>query len=88
MVEFPFPTEGARRDIWQAVFPSAIDTSALDPAELTELGATGGTIQNIARRATFMAAAERSRVTMDHVRESARRDARQSGRELAEVESW
>lgn len=90
VVEFPFPGEQVRAQIWRSAFATGTKTEGLVPERLASLAVAGGTIESIARRAAFLAAAEDQPVAMTHVREGAARQARQSGRELTgeEVEGW
>jgi AAA+ superfamily predicted ATPase len=71
-VEFPAPNAEEREAIWERSFPeatpgrNAIDFNAL----ARRLAVTGGHIQQIAVRAAFAAAAEKSGVTMRHIVEA------------------
>jgi hypothetical protein len=56
VVHFPFPHEDDRREMWGSIFPPQTPTRGLDPALLSQLAVTGGTISSIARRAAFLAA--------------------------------
>lgn len=68
-VEFPFPDEGYRERIWQAMFPAEaplaqdVDFSFL--ARQFEL--SGGNIRNVALAAAFMAAENAGEIQMDDV---------------------
>ena len=56
VVNFPFPGVAERRAMWQRAFPSETPTAGLDPDRLARLALTGGSIQNIALNASFLAA--------------------------------
>ena len=57
IVQFPFPDQAARADIWQRIFPADTPTSAeLDHGVLAQLNVSGGVIRNIALGAAFLAA--------------------------------
>jgi hypothetical protein len=90
VVDFPFPSEEDREEIWRSIFPPEARVGAIEPEQLAKLAATGGTISNIARRAAFLAAANGGAVEMHHLLASARRELRKSGRELSpdEVSAW
>jgi hypothetical protein len=65
-----------RRAMWQRAFPVETPTEGLDPDRLARLALTGGSIQNIALNASFLAAAAGSPVTMRLVLEAARAEFR------------
>ena len=72
IVNFPFPGAVEREAIWRGVFPSRVDTGALDFARLARLNITGGSIHNIALNAAFAAAAAGGGLTMPILLEAAR----------------
>ena len=86
IVEFPFPDEGERAQIWERVFPSATPVCGLDPARLARLNVAGGNIRNIALGAAFLAADEGGAVTMAHLLRTARAECAKLGRSLTESE--
>src|SRR5262249_31771240 len=53
VIEFPFPAEEQRAEIWRRAFPSATPTRGLDPLRLARLPIAGGNIRNIALNAAF-----------------------------------
>ena len=73
IVDFPIPGIEERREIWRKVFPpdTPVD-EALDYQRLAALNMTGGSIQNVALNAAFLAAQEGGRVTMPLVLNAAR----------------
>jgi hypothetical protein len=71
IVQFPFPDDTARRDIWQRVFPAATPCGPLDFAKLARLNLAGGHIRNIALNAAFLAADQQQSVEMAHLRSAA-----------------
>ena len=74
IVDFPFPGIEERKQIWQTVFPpdTPLDNS-IDYQRLAALNMTGGSIQNVALNAAFLAAQEQGgQVTMPLLLNSAR----------------
>lgn len=67
MVDFPFPDEKSRKEIWKKVFPSSLPVSKLDFDKLAQLEVTGGHIHNIALGASFLAADEGVPVHLGHI---------------------
>ncbi|WP_431066960.1 ATP-binding protein [Methylotuvimicrobium sp.] len=74
IVDFPFPGIEERKQIWKRVFPPATPVDpALDYRRLAALNLTGGSIQNVALNAAFLAAQEENaRVTMPLILNAAR----------------
>jgi len=72
IVQFPFPDEGLRRDIWKRVFPVETPTEDLLPDRLSQLHVSGAVIRNIATHAAFLAASENQPVRMSHIAAGAR----------------
>lgn len=56
IINFPFPGKEERRRIWGTIFPKEAPIQDLDFERLSKLNLTGGSIQNIALNAAFMAA--------------------------------
>jgi AAA+ superfamily predicted ATPase len=86
VVEFPFPDEGDRRRIWQGCFPA---TAPRDPAiDLEQLARrfrlSGANISNIVLGAAFLAAADDTRIGMDHLLAATRREYQKMGKVIAE----
>jgi ATPase family associated with various cellular activities (AAA) len=67
VVQFPFPDQVQRAEIWRRVFPSATPAEALDHAKLARLNVAGGNIRTIALNAAFIAAGAEQPVGMAHV---------------------
>jgi hypothetical protein len=90
IVQFPFPDDAARRDIWRRVFPSAVPQTGLDFAKLARLNLAGGHIRNIALNAAFLAADKRESVGMAHLRSAAETEYAKLERALprADVGDW
>ena len=90
VVQFPFPDDAARRDIWQRVFPAATPRAALDFAKLARLNLAGGHIRNIALNAAFLAADCDAAVGMAHLRSAAESEYAKLERPLprADVGDW
>jgi ATP-dependent 26S proteasome regulatory subunit len=90
VIDFPFPADAQRREIWSNIYPEETPVGELAPDRLAVVAATGGTINNIARRGAFMAAAESSEVEMQHLFEASQRELRKLGRDMTpdELEAW
>ncbi len=71
IVDFPFPDEKSRAEIWKRVFPPETPTAGLEIARLSRLSISGGNIKNIALYASFLAAGEGVPVGMGHIKRAA-----------------
>ena len=71
IVNFPFPDENSRAEIWRRIFPQATPTEGVDVKRLARLKITGGQILNIALSASFLAADEGVPVNMEHLQGAA-----------------
>jgi hypothetical protein len=67
VVEFPFPDEAMRAEIWRRVFPAATPTEGIDWQQLARLNLAGGNIRNVALAAAFLAADADEPVRMKHL---------------------
>jgi len=76
VVEFPFPDEASRREIWRTHFPGAAPVSlAVDVDILArDLKIAGGNIKNIVLNAAFLAAADGQVIGMEQLLHAARRE--------------
>ena len=57
VVQFPFPDEAAREQLWRRQFPPQAPMGAVDFAALAKLQLAGGNIRGVALNAAFLAAA-------------------------------
>jgi SpoVK/Ycf46/Vps4 family AAA+-type ATPase len=82
IVDFPFPDEVHRAQIWRTHFPATAPLGAdLDWQRLGKLlPVAGGNIKNIVLNAAFLAAAESGVIGMQHVLQSARREFEKIGK--------
>lgn len=87
VVEFPFPDQQQRREIWRRMFPRATPLNGVDFERLAQLGVAGGSIRNIALEAAFQAAGESAPVGMRHLLEAARAECGKLERPLASAET-
>lgn len=89
-IHFPFPDEESRRRIWENIWPLAAPLDDdVDPDFLArQFKLSGGNIKNIALAASFLAAAAGSRVTMEHLFRSTRREYQKMGKTLSETELY
>jgi hypothetical protein len=56
VVQFPFPDQAQRAEIWRRIFPEKTPTDSLDIDRLARLSISGGNIRSIALNAAFAAA--------------------------------
>jgi hypothetical protein len=70
-VQFPFPDEEQRLEIWRRIFPPSTPVQGLDFGRLARLNLAGGSIRNIALNAAFMAAGSGQAVGMDQLMDAA-----------------
>lgn len=71
-IPFPFPDAALREEIWRRIFPPQTPVRDLDYAALGRQQLTGGSINNIALNAAFLAAAAGEPVMMAHIYEATR----------------
>ena len=90
VVQFPFPDERHRAEIWRRIFPAETPTAHLEPTVLGRLNVAGGNIRNIAMGAAFIAADQACPVGMEHVLRAARAEYTKLERPLtgAETAGW
>lgn len=90
IVQFPFPDESQRAEIWRRIFPEATPTEGLDVMKLSRLNVAGGNIRNIALSAAFLAADAGEPVRMTHLLHAARSEYAKLEKTLtdAEIEGW
>ncbi len=84
VVNFAFPDLAQRRAIWQRILPPQTPQADLDYDHLARLNLTGGSIQNVALSAAFLAAQRDEPVTMPLILEAARAELRKMERPLRE----
>jgi hypothetical protein len=86
VVEFPFPAQAQRVELWRRAFPKDTPTERLDVELLARLGLSGGNIRNIALTAAFLAADANESVRMAHLQRAARIEYAKLERPLSELE--
>jgi SpoVK/Ycf46/Vps4 family AAA+-type ATPase len=75
VVNFPFPNEKSRKEIWRRVFPKPVPLDKeIEFDRLAQLEITGGHIRNIALGASVIAAEEDSYVGMAHIISAAKEE--------------
>jgi hypothetical protein len=87
VVQFPFPDEPARAEMWRRAFPAETPRAGLDPAVLARLQVSGGSIRSIALGAAFAAADAGTPVRPEHVLHAARVEYAKADRVLTAAES-
>ncbi|MBW4647025.1 MAG: ATP-binding protein [Goleter apudmare HA4340-LM2] len=82
IIEFPFPDEEYRQQIWQVVFPHEAPLGEdVDFGFLAkEIRLAGGNIKNIGLAAAFYAASDSSAISMSHLLKAAAREHQKLGR--------
>jgi SpoVK/Ycf46/Vps4 family AAA+-type ATPase len=82
IVEFPFPDEVSRLNIWQTHFPQEAPLSEqIDFEYLSqELKISGGSIKNIVLNSAFLAAENGSMISMEHILHGAKREFEKIGK--------
>jgi AAA+ superfamily predicted ATPase len=90
ILDFPFPGESLRRQIWTQIFPNRTPVRAdIDFARLARLSLSGGSIHNIALNAAFLAAQSGEDVGMSHLLDAARTELRKIGQPIKESDfAW
>lgn len=85
-VEFPFPDEEHRLQIWQRVFPpkAPIEENVDLHFLARQLKVAGGNIKNIAVAAAFLAAQESKSIGMEHVMWATKREYQKMGKLLVD----
>lgn len=90
IVEFPFPEEAERREIWRRSLPGAApraeDVDVEDLAHAFKL--TGGHIRNSALTAAFLAASEGEPISRRHLLHGIRREYEKVGKLITELEPF
>jgi hypothetical protein len=84
VVQFPFPDEAARQQIWRRELPDSAPKGEIDYAALARMQLTGGHIRSVALNAAFIAAATGQPITMPHLRLAAQREAAKLERSISE----
>lgn len=86
IVQFPFPDQEQRREIWKRVFPAKTPVEPLQFDKLARLNMAGGNIRNIALSAAFLAAEAGGPVSMTHLARAARAECAKLERPISESE--
>ena len=88
IIEFPFPNQQQRRQIWEKIWPDTTPRSPdLDVDFLARrFEITGANIRNIALAAAFLAADNGSILSMVHLMQAIRREYQKMGKILMEEE--
>lgn len=86
IVNFPFPGFKERKRIMQKIFPAEVPKEGLDYDRLARLNLTGGSINNLAVNAAFLAARSGTRVNMPLILSAARAEFRKMERPIQEID--
>jgi hypothetical protein len=87
VMQFSFPDQLQREQIWRGIFPPATPLHDVDCASLARLNVPGGHIRNVALNAAFLAAAAGAPLGMAHLLEAARAEAVKREPPLADSET-
>ena len=87
IVNFPFPDEKSRIEIWKRIFPKETPIDHLDFERLAKLNIAGGNIRNIALYSAFLAASESAAVGMRHVKRAAQVEYAKMEKPLTQAET-
>jgi ATPase family associated with various cellular activities (AAA) len=86
VVQFPFPDQVQRAEIWRRIFPPKTPTDSLKIDRLARLSISGGNIRSIALNAAFAAADANEPVRMPHLLRAARLEYEKLEKPLTETE--
>ena len=87
-IEFPFPEEEYRYQIWEKVFPKAVPLGKdIDLVFMSrQFKIAGGNIRNIALHAAFLAAENNTSISMEHLIIAAKREFQKMGKLCTETD--
>ena len=90
VVQFPFPDQAQRTEIWRRIFPAETPLEDVDVTALARLNVAGGNIRNIALNAAFLAADAGLPVGMEALLQAARGEYAKLERPMTdtEVRGW
>ena len=85
-IEFPFPDEESRLEIWRRVFPpeAPLEPGVDLPFLARQFRMPGGHIKNVAVTSAFLAAQEGRPIGMDHVMRGTKREYQKMGKLVVE----
>jgi ATPase family associated with various cellular activities (AAA) len=87
VVQFPFPDEAARAEIWRRVFPPSAPLADHEPEALAKLQVSGGSIRSIALAAAFSAAEDGTAIEPRHLLRAAQVEYAKAERTLTTAET-
>ncbi|NEO85277.1 MAG: ATP-binding protein [Spirulina sp. SIO3F2] len=90
IINFPYPQQESRSEIWASMFPEQTPTQGLDYELLGQLDMAGGNIRSIALNSAFIAADADEAVMMKHILQAAKAECAKIGRSLSrqEIAYW
>lgn len=86
VIQFPFPDEASRAEIWRRTLPDRAPTEGLDFNALARLQVPGGSIRSIAVAAAFAAADDQSPIRPEHILHAATIEYAKAERSLTSTE--
>ncbi len=89
IIDFPFPDENRRRELWRLAFPEGVPLPDVDFDFLVgRFELSGSNIRNIALHSAFLAASENSRgISMRHVMAAVRNEYAKSGKAFTKADA-
>lgn len=86
ILNFPFPDQTQRAEMWRRAFPKETPTEGLDECKLAKLSIPGGNIRSIALSSAFLAAEADQPIRMEHLLQAARTEYIKMEKPLTDVE--
>jgi SpoVK/Ycf46/Vps4 family AAA+-type ATPase len=88
LIDFPFPNEDYRKEIWKKSIPEQMPTEEVDLDFLSEqFELSGSNIKNIVLHSAFLAAAEGKSVRMNHIMQAVKNEYAKQGKILTAQEA-
>ena len=86
VINFPLPAPAQRERIWRGIFPQQTPLGEIDWERLARFNLSGGSIQNIALNAAFLAARAGQEVSMPLLLEAIRNELRKLEKPVSEAD--
>ena len=90
IINFERPDQKQRFKIWSRAFPNPNWVAGVDYQKLAQINIPGGSIQNIAMNAAFLAASENEKIDMHHLLKATRKEYKKMDKRLSngELRHW
>jgi hypothetical protein len=86
IINFPMPAAIQRERIWRGIFPRSVPQDQIDWPRLAQFNLSGGSIQNVALNAAFLAARARQKVGMPVLLDAVKNELRKLEKPVAEAD--